>query len=318
MTAVVDRAAPRSAVARSIEDLVGGTPLVELPLPGPPPGTRMLAKLEMLNPLASVKDRAVLGMMRAAEASGALPSAGGTVIECSSGSTGIALAALCARRGHRCLIVLPDNASPERRRILRAFGAEVVLFPHADGLPAAWRHAEELHRSLPGSWLPHQDRNPANVRAHYESTGPEILRAAGSVDVLVCGVGTGGTLTGIARYLRERGDVHVVAVEPERSAVLSGGPPGPHGIPGIGAGYVSEITDLSLVDEVVAVADDVAVRTAGEVARTLGLLVGPSSGAAAHAARVVASGPRWAGATVVTVFPDSGERYLAAGPGEVG
>lgn len=318
MTAVVDHPSHRTGVARSIEDLVGGTPLVELPLPGPLPGTRLLAKLEMLNPLASVKDRAVLAMMRAAETSGELPATGGTVVECSSGSTGIALAALCARRGHRCLIVLPDNASAERRRILGAFGAEVVLVPHADGLPAAWLFAEELHRSLPGSWLPHQDRNPANVRAHYESTGPEILRAAGTVDVLVCGVGTGGTLTGTARYLREHGDVHVVAVEPARSAVLSGGPPGPHGIPGLGAGYVSEITDLSLVDEVVAVTDEDAARTAGEVARTLGLLVGPSSGAAAHAARALASSPGWAGATVVTVFPDSGERYLAAAPGEVG
>ncbi|MFF0430206.1 MULTISPECIES: PLP-dependent cysteine synthase family protein [unclassified Streptomyces] len=298
--------------ARSLEDLVGRTPLLEVPLPGLPGSVRLLAKVEMANPLSSVKDRAALFMVRAAEEAGLLPPTGGTVIECSSGSTGISLAALCARRGHRCVIVMPDNATEERRLILRELGAEVHLVPAQDGLMAAWAYAEELQRALPGSWVPHQDRNPANVRAHYETTGPEIWEATrGRVDVLVCGVGTGGTLTGTARYLKERTDLHVVAVEPARSAVMSGGEPGPHGIPGIGAGYVSDITDLSLVDEVVAVPDEAAAATAREITRTTGLTVGVSSGAAAWASRVVASDPRRAGATVVTVFPDSGERYLS-------
>jgi cysteine synthase A len=233
-----------------VEELVGRTPLLEVPLPGPAGSTRLLAKLEMANPLGSVKDRAALYMMRAAEEAGLLP--------------------------------------------------------------AAWAYAEELQRGVPGSWMPHQDRNPANVRAHYETTGPEIWEATrGRIDVLVCGVGTGGTLTGTARFLKERTSLHVVAVEPARSAVLSGGEAGPHGIPGIGAGYVSPITDLTLVDEVVAVPDDAASATAEEVTRVTGLPVGISSGAAAWASRAVAAQPGWAGATVVTVFPDSGERYLS-------
>ncbi|MEU2282427.1 cysteine synthase family protein [Streptomyces sp. NPDC013178] len=313
MTTDTGLAPARSAgPARSVEDLVGDTPLLRVALPGLADGVTLLAKLEMLNPLSSVKDRAALAMMRAAEQSGQLPATGGTVIECSSGSTGISLAALSALRGHRCIIVMPDNATQERRLLLRELGAEVVLVPHQDGLMAAWAHAEELQRSLPGSWLPHQDRNPANARAHYDTTGPEIWAATGGgVDVLVCGVGTGGTLSGTARYLKERTRVHVVAVEPARSAVLSGGEPGPHGIPGIGAGYVSDITDLALVDEVVAVTDEAAAATTREVVRATGLPVGVSSGAAAWAARTVAAHPRWAGATVVTVFPDSGERYLS-------
>ncbi|MEV0887856.1 cysteine synthase family protein [Streptomyces microflavus] len=304
--------AAAAPLAGALEELVGRTPLLDVPLPGLARSVRLLAKLEAANPLASVKDRAALFMMRAAEESGLLPTAGGTVIECSSGSTGISLAALCARRGHRCIIVMPDNATEERRLILRELGAEVHLVPHQDGLLSAWAYAENLQRTLPGSWVPHQDRNPANVRAHYETTGPEIWEATrGRVDVLVCGVGTGGTLTGTARYLKERTTLHVVAVEPARSAVLSGGEAGPHGIPGIGAGYISEITDLSLVDEVVAVADPDASATAREITRATGLPVGVSSGAAAWASRAVTVGPRWAGATVVTVFPDSGERYLS-------
>lgn len=300
------------APAGSVDDLVGRTPLLDVPLPGLGASVRLLAKLEMANPLSSVKDRAALFMMREAEETGLLPPTGGTVIECSSGSTGISLAALCARRGHRCVIVMPDNATEERRLILRELGAEVHLVAAGDGLMAAWAYAEELQRTVPGSWVPHQDRNPANPAAHYATTGPEIWQALGDrIDVLVCGVGTGGTLTGTARYLKERTALHVVAVEPARSAVLSGGEAGPHGIPGIGAGYVSEITDLSLVDEVVAVTDEAAAATTREITRATGVPVGVSSGAAAWAARTVTDRSRWAGATVVTVFPDSGERYLS-------
>ncbi|MPY30137.1 cysteine synthase family protein [Streptomyces adustus] len=299
-------------IVRSLEELVGGTPLLDLRLPGVPDTARILAKLEMFNPLSSVKDRAALHMLRAAEASGALPATSGTVIECSSGSTGIALAALCAARGHRCIIVMPDNATEERRQILRDLGAEVVLRPHHDGLLASWAFAEDLRRATPGAWMPRQDTNPANPAAHYATTGPELWEATGgAIDVLVCGVGTGGTLTGTGRYLKERRDVHVVAVEPERSAVLSGGEGGPHGIPGIGAGYVSEITDLGLIDEVLPVSDEDATEATRQITRSSGLLAGISSGAAAHAARRLSRQRRWADATIVTVFPDTGERYLS-------
>lgn len=304
---------PEGRIYQSMEELVGGTPLLQYRMPGVPTGVRTLAKLEMLNPLANVKDRAVLYMFRAARQSGELPR-DGTVIECSSGSTGISLAALCLLHGHRCIIVMPDNATVERQLILRKLGAEIKLVPHGDGLLAAWAYAERLQKSTPGSWLPHQDTNPANPLAHYETTGPELWRdTAGEMDVLVCGVGTGGTLTGIARFLKERRNVHVVAVEPTRSAVLSGGEAGPHGIPGIGAGYVSEITDLALIDEVIAVSDEDAAATSQEITQATGLLAGISSGAAAHAARILSRQPPWADATIVAVFPDSGERYLSTG-----
>ncbi len=312
-----------TGIARSMEDLVGGTPLLEYRLPGTPAGARTLAKLEMFNPLASVKDRAVLYMFRAAQSSGALPPSGGTVIECSSGSTGISLAALCRVHGHRCIIVLPDNATLERRLILRELGAEIVTVPAADGLPASWARAEQMHSDMPGSWLPHQGHQPGQrAGPHYETTGPELWEATGGeIDVLVCGVGTGGTLTGTARFLKERRDVHVVAVEPARSAVLSGGEAGPHGIPGIGAGYVSSITDLTLIDEVIAIEDDDAAAASRDITAATGLLVGISSGAAAHAVRLVAArfagggcfaaGGQQPGITIVTVFPDNGERYLS-------
>ncbi|MFB7915462.1 PLP-dependent cysteine synthase family protein [Streptomyces sp. NPDC056061] len=307
------RARARRAVAESVDDLVGNTPLLRLHPHGMSPRVRLLAKLEMFNPLASVKDRAALYMLRRAEADGLVPATGGTVVECSSGSTGISLAALCAARGHRCVIVMPDNATEERVLLLRSLGAEVVLVPHRDGLPAAWLHAERLQRDTPGSWLAHQDRNPDNVRAHEETTGPEIWDATGGdIDVLVCGVGTGGTLTGLARHLKHRRPgLHVVAVEPATSAVLSGGEPGPHNIPGIGAGYVSDITDVHLIDEVVAVTDEDAAEAARAVTATTGLPVGISSGAAVHACRVVADRIAERSPTIVTVLPDTGERYLS-------
>lgn len=313
MTELSQEAAPRvRPPVRSIEDLVGNTPMLGLPVRGAAPGVRVLAKLEMFNPLSNVKDRPALAMLREAVRTGQLPATGGTVIEVSSGSTGISLAALCAVHGHHCVIVMPDNATEERRQILRTFGAEIVTVPHEDGLLPAFAHAEELQRSMPGSWLAHQDRNQANLTAHYTTTGPEIWAACGGqVDVLVCGVGTGGTLTGAGRYLKERRDVHLVAVEPARSAVLSGGEPGPHGIPGIGAGYVSEVMDVESFDEVISVSDEAALLTTREVCRSTGLLVGISSGAAAHAAMAVAQRERWAGATIVTIFPDTGERYLS-------
>ncbi|WP_285830380.1 cysteine synthase A [Streptomyces meridianus] len=303
---------PQRPLADSLEDLIGGTPMVRLDLAAPDTGTTVHAKLEMANPLSSVKDRTGLYMIEAAEKRGLL-GPGGTVVEATSGNTGISLAALCAARGYRCVIVLPDNATNERVQMLRAFGAEIVRTPHEKGYVAAIEKAEEIHRDLPGSWFACQHENPDNVEAHYATTGPEIWNdTGGELDVLVCGVGTGGTLTGTARYLKEQDPaIRVVAVEPERSPVISQGWGGLHRIPGLNGGFVADTTDIGLIDEVVTVSDDDAFATARTVARTAGLLVGVSSGAAAHACRVLSSRPGYAGKRFVTVFPDTGERYLS-------
>jgi cysteine synthase A len=301
----------RGGIVSSVEDLIGDTPLLRLSFPDVAPSVRLLAKLEMFNPLSSVKDRPALHMIRAAELSGDLYD-GVTVVEATSGNTGISVAALCAARGYRCVLVMPDNATEERRRILRAFGAELVLTPHQEGLVGTMARAAEVARSIPGSFYVGQDHNPNNPAAHYATTGPEIWTACDSVvDVFVCGVGTGGTMTGVARYLKERTDVHVVAIEPAGSPVMSGGERGPHRIPGIGGGIVQANTDLDCVDEVLLVSDVDAAAATVELARNFGLFVGVSSGAAAHAARVVARRPQWAGATIVTILPDTGERYLS-------
>jgi cysteine synthase A len=272
---------------------------------------RLLAKLEMFNPLSSVKDRAALHMIRDAESEGLLRK-GVTVVEATSGNTGISIAALCAVRGYRCVLVLPDNATEERRRIVRAFGAEIVLSPHQDGLVGTMAKAREVAGSIPGAIYVGQDHNPDNPAAHYAGTGPEIWAATGGeVDVFVCGVGTGGTMTGVSRYLRERTGVHVVAVEPDGSPVLSGGERGQHRIPGIGGGVIQDNTDVTCVDEVMRVTDEQAGATTVALAKEFGLFVGVSSGAAVYAARTVAGRPEWAGATVVTILPDTGERYLS-------
>ncbi|MFL6122604.1 PLP-dependent cysteine synthase family protein [Actinophytocola sp.] len=301
----------RPRIASSVAELVGGTPMIRLSYPDVPRSTRLLAKLEMFNPLSSVKDRPALHMVRAAEAAGTLKP-GVTVVDATSGNTGIALASLCASRGYRCVLVLPDNATEERRQILRIFGAEIVLSPAEEGLVGTMARAEALAAAIPGAIFMGQDRNPHNPAAHYATTGPEIWSdCEGEVDVLVCGVGTGGTITGTARYLKERTNVHVVGFEPASSPVMSGGERGPHRIPGIGGGIVQANTDLTLIDEILTVTDDQAATTALELATTAGLFVGVSSGAAAHASRLVASRPEWEGATVVTILPDTGERYLS-------
>jgi cysteine synthase A len=299
--------------AASLAGLVGNTPLVRVDLGADASGANVYAKLESANPLGSVKDRTGLYMIEAAERRGLLTPGQGTVVEASSGNTGISLAALSAARGYACVIVLPDSATNERIQLLRAFGAEVVLTPAEQGYTAAIEKAEEIHRSLPGSWFARQHENPDNVAAHYATTGPEIWAGTGGrVEVLVVGVGTGGTLSGIARFLKERNPaLHVVAVEPARSPVLSQGWGGLHRIPGLNGGFVAGTTDVSLIDEVLTVSDDEAFDTARLLARTAGLLVGVSSGAAAHACRVLAARPEYAGATLVTVFPDTGERYLS-------
>jgi cysteine synthase A len=298
-------------IVSSMEELVGDTPMLRLSYPDVPRDTRLLAKLEMFNPLSSVKDRAALNMIRGAERDGLLHK-GVTVVEATSGNTGISIAALCAVRGYRCVLVMPDNATEERRRILRAFGAEIVLSDHREGLVGTMARARQVVASIPGAIYVGQDHNPNNREAHYAGTGPEIWQATeGEVDVFVCAVGTGGTMSGVSRYLKERTDVHVVALEPDSSAVMSGDERGPHRIPGIGGGVVQDNTDLGLIDEIMRITDEQAAKTTVSLAKEFGLFVGVSSGAAVYAARKVAARPEWAGATIVTILPDTGERYLS-------
>ncbi len=299
---------PRWVVDSALE-LVGHTPLVRLHRLSPKSGGLVHAKLESMSPGGSVKDRAALRMVIAAEQAGEL-GPGATIVEATSGNTGISLAMIAAVRGYRCVVVMPEGMSMERRHILRAFGAEVVLTPIDEGMSGAVRRANEILRATPGAWMSRQFENPANPDAHALGTALEILdQTGGEVAAFVAGVGTGGTLTGCGRVLRERlgKDVRIVAVEPEKSAVLSGKPPGPHGIQGLGAGFVPTILDRSLIDEVVTVSDVAAERMARRIAREEGLLVGPSAGANVQAAIEVA---RRVKGTVVTILCDSGERYL--------
>lgn len=293
-----------------ITELIGGTPLVRLSRFAP--GLGVLAKLERQNPAGSAKDRVALSMLRAAEAEGRL-APGGLVIEPTSGNTGIGLAALAAALGYRAVIVMPDSMSPERVKLIAAYGAEVVLTPGAEGMSGAVAKAEEISARSPGSIVAGQFSNPANPRAHYETTGPEIWRDTdGRVAAFVCGVGTGGTITGVGRYLKEQDPaVRVIAMEPASSPLLSEGRAGTHAIQGIGANFVPEALDTSVYDEVVTVTDEDALSAMRELARTEGLLCGVSSGAAAFAARELAKRPEFAGKNVVCLLPDTGERYLS-------
>lgn len=293
-----------------ITELIGGTPLVRLSRFAP--GLGVLAKLERQNPAGSAKDRVALSMLRAAEAEGRL-APGGLVIEPTSGNTGIGLAALAAALGYRAVIVMPDSMSPERVKLIAAYGAEVVLTPGAEGMSGAVAKAEEISARSPGSIVAGQFSNPANPRAHYETTGPEIWRDTdGRVAAFICGVGTGGTITGVGRYLKEQDPaVRVIAMEPASSPLLSEGRAGAHAIQGIGANFVPEALDTSVYDEVVTVTDEDALAAMRELARTEGLLCGVSSGAAAFAARELAKRPEFAGKNVVCLLPDTGERYLS-------
>lgn len=304
-------------VARTVEDLIGSTPLVELTAlcDGDDEGNaRVLGKLEAANPGGSAKDRVARAMVDAAEREGRL-SPGGTIIEPTSGNTGVGLAMVAAARGYRLILTMPDTMSVERRALAAAYGAEVVLTPGADGMAGAVARAKELAAGTPNSIIAGQFDNPANPQAHYETTGPEIWADTdGTVDALVAGVGTGGTLCGSARYLKERNPgLLAVAVEPAESQVLAGGQAGPHGIQGIGANFVPGNFDRGVVDEILPVTSDDALAMTRRLARELGLLVGISSGAAAAAAIAVARRPELAGRTVVTVLPDTGERYLSVG-----
>ena len=298
----------------NILDLVGRTPLLDLSglVRSKNLNARILGKLESFNPGHSVKDRAALGMIRAAERDGLLK-AGGTIVEPTSGNTGSGLALVARRLGYKAVLTMPDSMSVERRQTLKAFGAELVLTPGAQGMKGAIAKAEELVREIPGAYMPMQFKNPANAQAHYESTGPEIWQdTEGGVDVFVAGVGTGGTVSGTGRYLKERnGAVRIVAVEPATSPVLSGGAAGPHKIQGIGAGFVPELYDASVVDEVLPVANEDAFAAARLVSKTDGVLVGISSGAALAAAVALAERPELQGKTIVVLLPDTGERYLS-------
>jgi len=294
-------------------ELIGRTPLVRLNRLAPA-GVTVCGKLEAVNPGGSIKDRIALAMIEAAEREGRL-GPGTVIIEPTSGNTGIGLALVAAVKGYRLILTMPENMSLERRSLLKAFGAELVLTPAAKGMKGAIDRAEELARAFPRSFIPNQFANPANPDIHRRTTAEEIWQdTEGQVDILVAGVGTGGTLTGVGEVLKaRRPTVRVVAVEPAESAVLSGGRPGVHGIQGIGAGFVPPVLNREIIDEVLPVGEDEARETTRRLARKEGLLVGLSSGAAVRAALAVASRPENRGKVVVVILPDTGERYLSAG-----
>jgi cysteine synthase A len=299
-------------VANSITELVGHTPLLKLNRLGAGLGAEILLKLEFFNPLSSVKDRIGLAMIEDAEKRGLLKP-GGEIIEPTSGNTGLGLAFVAAARGYKITLVMPETMSLERRKLLKALGAALVLTPGEKGMSGAVAKAEELGQANPRAWIPQQFNNPANPAVHYRTTGPEIWEATGGkVDFIVAGVGTGGSLVGIAKYLKEKNPaLKAIAVEPEASPVLSGGKPGPHKIQGIGAGFVPGVYDAALVDEVITIKPEDAGATARELARKEGVLVGISSGGNVWASQQVARRPENKGKTIVTIACDTGERYLS-------
>ena len=301
-------------IPTSIHSLIGGTPLLEPVNYNRRHGVkaRLLVKLEYLNPTGSVKDRAARAIIDDAEASGRLQM-GGTIIEPTSGNTGIGLAALAAAKGYRAIMVMPESMSIERRNILKAYGAEIVLTPAAEGMAGSLRKAEELRVSIPGAVIAGQFENPANAEAHYLTTGPEIWEATGgSVDVLVAGIGTGGTISGTGRYLKgQKQEVRVIGVEPAASPLLSGGEAGPHAIQGIGANFIPPVLDKTICDEIIPIDNETPFSTAKELACADGLLVGISSGAALYAATLVAQRDEMEGKTVVVILPDSADRYYS-------
>lgn len=305
-----------SKIYTSMDQMIGRTPLLELCRIQQQLGleARVLAKLEYLNPAGSVKDRAALSMIRDAEQKGLLKE-GAVIVEPTSGNTGIGLAAVAAARGYRVVIVMPETMSLERRQLMRAYGAELVLTEGSKGMSGAVEKAQQLVQQIPGAFLAGQFTNPANPQAHFETTGPEIWQdTEGHVDVFVAGVGTGGTITGVGRYLKSQDPaVRVVGVEPAASPLLSKGTAGPHKIQGIGANFVPQVLDTAIYDELLAVTDQDAFAAGRLMARTEGVLVGISSGAALWAAVELAKRPENRGKTIVTLLPDTGDRYLSTG-----
>lgn len=297
-------------IAHALTDLIGNTPLLALERFAP--GANILVKLECFNPLSSAKDRAAYYMIKDAEEQGVLKE-GTVIVEPTSGNTGVGLAYVAAIKGYKVILTMPETMSVERRSLLSALGAELVLTPGAQGMKGAIAKADELLETLPDAWKPDQFGNPSNAKAHYETTGPEIWRDTdGKVDVFVSAVGTGGTLTGVGRYLKEQNPaVKVVAVEPDESPVLSGGAAGPHKIQGIGAGFVPAVLDTSLIDEIVRIPSSAAFAAGKGLADAEGLLCGISSGAAVAAAVELSKRPEYAGKTIVALLPDTGERYLS-------
>ena len=301
-----------SSIAKNILEKIGGSPLVGISDRLNKGGARVLAKVEYFNPGGSVKDRIALAMIDAAEESGALKP-GATIIEPTSGNTGVGLALVSAVRGYRLILTMPETMSVERRKLAAAYGAEIVLTPGEAGMMGSIAKAEELRNATPGAVILQQFENPANPAFHYRTTGPEIWEATdGEIAAFVCGVGTGGTVTGTGKFLKERNPaVKIIAVEPDTSAVLSGGQPGSHKLQGIGAGFVPKVLDTSILDEVIPVTAENAGDTARSAAAKEGLLVGISSGAALWAALELAKRAEFAGKTIVALLPDTGERYLS-------
>ena len=304
-----------SKIYTSADQLIGRTPLLELTNIEKKYSlnARILAKVEYFNPAGSVKDRVAKMMIDDAEEAGVLKP-DSTIIEPTSGNTGIGLASIAAARGYRIIIVMPDTMSVERRQLMKAYGAELVLTPGAQGMKGAIAKAEELAKEIPGSFIPSQFTNPSNPKAHFTTTGPEIWEdTEGNVDYFVAGVGTGGTVTGVGQFLKSKNpNVKVVAVEPASSPVLSQGHGGPHKIQGIGAGFVPAVLDTSVYDEIIPITNEAAFASGREIGRTEGILVGISSGAALNAAIQVAQRPENAGKTIVVLLPDTGDRYLSS------
>ncbi len=301
-------------IYKKITDLIGNTPLLQLGNfeKAESLGATVLAKLEYFNPAGSVKDRVALSMIEDAERSGKL-SPDSVIIEPTSGNTGIGLASAAAAKGYKVILTMPETMSHERRMLLSAYGAELVLTDGKKGMKGAIEEAEKIAAQTPNSFIPGQFVNPVNPAAHTSSTGPEIWQDTdGKVDIFVAGAGTGGTVTGVGRYLKSQNpDIKIVAVEPEGSPVLSGGTPGPHGLMGIGAGFVPQILDTEIYDEIICVGEEDAYRTGRQLAKCEGILVGITSGAAVYAASVLAKRPENKGKTIVALLPDTGERYLS-------